>query len=73
LLCSIRAPCLWTAEQQWYAIELKKKLDAIKVTIKAKYDRDVSASTLHGWLKPENNQTARQRKRPERCKAHKYM
>jgi hypothetical protein len=49
----------WTAQRKMYAIELKrkspnKKLDAIIVAIKAKYDRDVSASTLHGWLKPEN-------------------
>jgi hypothetical protein len=59
LLCSIRAPFLWTAEQKWYAIELKrkspdKKVDDIIVAIKAKYDRDVSASTLHGCLKPRN-------------------
>jgi hypothetical protein len=32
-----------------------KNLDDIIVAIKAKYDRDVSASTLHGWLKPEND------------------
>jgi hypothetical protein len=49
----------WTAQQKLYAIELKrkspdKKLDDIIVAIKAKYDRDVSASTLHSWLKPEN-------------------
>jgi hypothetical protein len=48
-----------TAQQKWYAIDLKrkspdKKLDDIILAIKAKYDRDVSASTLHGWLKPEN-------------------
>jgi hypothetical protein len=49
----------WTAQQKLYAIELKrkspdKKLDNIIVAIKANYDRDVSASTLHAWLKPEN-------------------
>jgi hypothetical protein len=49
----------WTAQQKWYAIELKrkspnKKLDGIIIAVKAKYDRDVSASTLHGWLKPES-------------------
>jgi hypothetical protein len=49
----------WTAQQKLYAIELKrkspyKKLDDIIVAIKAKYDRDVSASTLHAWLKPGN-------------------
>jgi hypothetical protein len=49
----------WTAQQKLYAIELKrkspdKKLDDIIVAIKAKYDRDVSASTLHAWLKPES-------------------
>jgi hypothetical protein len=65
LLCSIREPCLqapgqaWTAQQKLYAIELKrkspdKKLDDTIVAIKAKYDRDVSASTLHAWLKPVN-------------------
>jgi hypothetical protein len=48
----------WTAQQKLYAIELKrkspdKKLDEIIVAIKAKYDRDVSVSTLHSWLKPE--------------------
>jgi hypothetical protein len=68
LLCFIRAPCLytavakrqaWTAQQKLYAIELKrgspdKKQDDIIVAIKVNYDRDVSASTLHAWLKPEN-------------------
>jgi hypothetical protein len=49
----------WTAQQKLYAIELKRKrpdknLDDIIVAIKANYDRDVSASTLHAWLKPEN-------------------
>jgi recombinational DNA repair protein RecR len=49
----------WTAQQKLYAIELKrksldKKLDDIIVAVKANYDRDVSASTLHAWLKPEN-------------------
>jgi hypothetical protein len=49
----------WTAQQKLYAIDLKrksldKKLDEIIVAIKAQYDRGVSASTLHGWLKPEN-------------------
>jgi hypothetical protein len=49
----------WTAQQKWYAIELKRtspgnKSDDIIVAIKAEYDRDVNASTLHGWLKPEN-------------------
>jgi hypothetical protein len=48
-----------TAQQKWCAIDLKrespdKMLDDIILAIKAKYDRDVSASTLHGWLKPEN-------------------
>jgi hypothetical protein len=41
----------WTAEQKWYAIELKRKSpdkepDYSIVAIKAKYDRDVSASSL---------------------------
>jgi hypothetical protein len=45
--------------QKLYGIELKrkssdKKLDDNIVAIKAKYDPDVSASTLHAWLKPEN-------------------
>jgi hypothetical protein len=49
----------WTAQKKWYAIELKrkstdKKLNDGIVAMKAKYDLDVSASTLHGWLKPEN-------------------
>jgi hypothetical protein len=49
----------WTAQQKLCAIELKrkspnKKLDDIIVAIKAKDDRDISASTLHAWLKPEN-------------------
>jgi hypothetical protein len=49
----------WTAQQKLYAMELKrkspdKKLDDINVAIKAKYDPDVSASTLHTWLKSEN-------------------
>jgi hypothetical protein len=49
----------WTAQQKLFAIELKrksphKKLDDIIVAIKANYDHDVSASTLHAWLKPEN-------------------
>jgi hypothetical protein len=49
----------WTAQQKLFAIELKrkspdKKLDDIIVAIKANYDRDFSASTLHAWLKPEN-------------------
>jgi hypothetical protein len=49
----------WTAQQTLYAIELKRKspdknLDDVSIAIKAKYDRDVSASTLHSWLKPEN-------------------
>jgi hypothetical protein len=35
-------------------ISPNKKLDDIIVAIKANYDRDVSASTLHGWLKPKN-------------------
>jgi hypothetical protein len=61
LPCSIRAPCLWlsatrghawTAQQKLYDIELKrkspdKKLDDIIVAIKAKYDRDVSASVTN--------------------------
>jgi hypothetical protein len=43
----------WTAEKKWYANELKrkspgKKMDKIIVAINAKYDRVVSASTLHG-------------------------
>jgi hypothetical protein len=69
----------WTAQQKMYVIELKrkspnKKQDDIIVAIKAKNDRDVSASTLHGWLKPENAaKFDRQRKRPERCKAYKDM
>jgi hypothetical protein len=29
-------------------------VDDIIVAIKANYDRDVSASILHAWLKPEN-------------------
>jgi hypothetical protein len=46
------------AQQKLYAIELKrkspdKKLDDIVVAMKAKYDHDVSPSTLHAWLKPE--------------------
>jgi hypothetical protein len=50
---------VWAAQQKWCAIELKrkspdKKQDDIIVAIKAKFDRDVSASTLQGWLKPEN-------------------
>jgi hypothetical protein len=49
----------WTAQQTLYAVELKrkspdKKLDNIIVAIKTSYYRDVSASTLHAWLKPEN-------------------
>jgi hypothetical protein len=45
----------WTAQQKWYTMELKrkspnKKLDDIIIAVKAKFDRDVSASTLHGWL-----------------------
>jgi hypothetical protein len=49
----------WTAQQKWYAVQLKrnspnKKLDDIIIAVKAKYGRDVSASTLHGWLKPES-------------------
>jgi hypothetical protein len=50
----------WTAEHKWYTIELKrespdKKENDIIVAVKAKYDRDVSASTLHGWLNPGND------------------
>jgi hypothetical protein len=38
----------WTAQQKWYAIDLKrkspdKKLDDIILAIKTKHDRDVSA------------------------------
>jgi hypothetical protein len=49
----------WTAQQKWYVIDLKrkgpnKKLDDIIIAVKAKFERDVSASTLHGWLKPES-------------------
>jgi hypothetical protein len=49
----------WTAQQKLYAIEQKrkspdKKPDDIIVAIKVNYYRDVSASTLHAWLKPEN-------------------
>jgi hypothetical protein len=47
----------WTA-QKWFAVELKrkfpdKKLDDIIIAVKAKFDRDVSSSTLCAWLKPE--------------------
>jgi hypothetical protein len=50
----------WTAEKKWYAIALRlkspeKKQDNIMVAINAMYDRVVSASTLHGWLKPNNS------------------
>jgi hypothetical protein len=56
----------WTAQQKLYPVELKrkspdKKLDDIIVAIKAQYDRDVSASTLHAWLKPENAAKIEQR------------
>jgi hypothetical protein len=46
----------WTAEQKWYEVELKRKSPEKNkmISIKAKDDRDVSASTLHGRLKPEN-------------------
>jgi hypothetical protein len=30
-----------------------KKLDDIIIAVKAKFDRDVSSSTLCAWLKPE--------------------
>jgi hypothetical protein len=55
----------WTAQKKLYAIELKRKspdrkLDDNIVAIKDKYDRDVSASTLHAWLKPENAATNEQ-------------
>jgi hypothetical protein len=48
----------WTAQQKWFAVELKrkfpdKKLDDIIIAVKAKFDRDVSSSTLCAWLKPE--------------------
>ena len=48
----------WTADEKWFAIDLKhtnpwKNLDEIILAVKAKYDRDVSTSTLHAWLKPE--------------------
>jgi hypothetical protein len=55
----------WTVQKKLYAIELKRKspyrtLEDNIVAIKAKYDRDVSASTLHAWLKPENAATYEQ-------------
>jgi hypothetical protein len=58
-LVSMPRPSAWTAQQKWYAIDPKrkspdKKPDDIIRAIKAEYDRDVSALTLHGWLKPEN-------------------
>jgi hypothetical protein len=45
-----KAPSARTA-QQWFAVELKrkfpdKKLDDIIIAVKAKFDRDVSSSTL---------------------------
>lgn len=48
----------WTAQQTLYTIELKntspdKTLDDVSVAIKATYDRDVSTTTLHSWLKPD--------------------
>jgi hypothetical protein len=40
----------WTAQQKWFAVELKRKfpdkLDDIIIAVKAKFDRDVSSSTL---------------------------
>jgi hypothetical protein len=50
LICPIRAACLstkrqaWTAQQKWFAVELKrkfpdKKLDDIIIAVKAKFDR----------------------------------
>jgi hypothetical protein len=41
----------WTAQQKWFAVELKRKFPDKKlddITVKAKFDRDVSSSTL--WL-----------------------
>jgi hypothetical protein len=50
-----KAPSAWTAQQKWFAVELKrkfdKKLDDIIIAVKAKFD--VSSSTLCAWLKPE--------------------
>jgi hypothetical protein len=47
----------WTAQQKWFAVELKRKfpdkIDDIIIAVKAKFDRDVSSSTLCAWLKPE--------------------
>jgi hypothetical protein len=71
----------WMAQQKRAAIDLKrkspdKKLDDIILAIKAKDDRDVSPSTLHGWLKPENAakiEPSAKRQRPEWCKASKDL
>jgi hypothetical protein len=46
----------WTAQQKWFAVELKrsldKKLDDIIIAVKAKFDRDVVHRHC-AWLKPE--------------------
>jgi hypothetical protein len=66
----------FTAQQKLYAIELKrkssdKKLDDVIVALRANYDRDVSASTLHAWLKPENATKIEQLvKRPQPWRFH---
>jgi hypothetical protein len=63
LICPIRAACLSTkrpsarhGHSRSGSPQRKfpdKKLDDIIIAVKAKFDRDVSSSTLCAWLKPE--------------------